>query len=90
MKKVAAGEFKQTCLRLLDEVRDSREPIIVTKRGVPVAKLVPLAEETPGSWLGGMAGTVEITGDIVSPAMSEEEWIGPALAQWDEQNEDPA
>ena len=38
---VAASEFKANCLRLMDEVARERRPIIITKRGKPVAKLVP-------------------------------------------------
>jgi prevent-host-death family protein len=65
-EKIAAGEFKAKCLRLLDEVQRQRKPILITKRGKPVAKLVP-ADERPAGFIGSMKGTMEITGDIVSP-----------------------
>ena len=74
MKSVPAGKFKQTCLRLLDEVRDTRKPIVVTKRGRPIAKLVPLSEQERSSTLGAMAGTCEIRGDIVAPAVPASAW----------------
>jgi prevent-host-death family protein len=64
--EVPAGEFKARCLKLMDEVRATRRPIVITKRGKPVAKLVPVEEEAP-SLFGRMKGTVTIHGDIVGP-----------------------
>jgi len=66
MKKIAAGEFKAKCLALLDEVSQQRKEILITKRGKPVAKVVPI-DKNPPSFIGSMLGTMEITGDIVSP-----------------------
>lgn len=43
MKTMAAGKFKDVCLQALDEVANTRRPIVITKRGQPVAKLVPIA-----------------------------------------------
>ena len=71
---VAATEFKANCLRLMDEVAQQRRPIVITKRGKPVAKLVPVEEE-PTDLFGYMAGTAKICGDIISP-IDEEEWTG--------------
>jgi prevent-host-death family protein len=65
-KTIAAGEFKAKCLSLLDEVAQSRAPLVITKRGKPVAKLVPLEDE-PVDIYGRMKGTAKIIGDIVSP-----------------------
>jgi prevent-host-death family protein len=45
MKTIGAGEFKAKCLALLDEVNESHETFVVTKRGVPVAKLSPVSKE---------------------------------------------
>jgi antitoxin (DNA-binding transcriptional repressor) of toxin-antitoxin stability system len=42
MKTLAAGKFKDICLQTLDEVAASRRPVVITKRGRPVAKLVPI------------------------------------------------
>jgi prevent-host-death family protein len=69
--EVPAGEFKARCLKLMDEVRATRRPIVITKRGKPVARLVPVEEEMP-SIFGRMRGTVTIHGDIVGP--TGEEW----------------
>ncbi len=70
--KINATEFKAKCLKLVDEVARTRESIIVTKHGKPVAKVVPIEAEKPLSNFGYMAGTLKITGDIISPI--DEEW----------------
>lgn len=73
--EIAAGEFKAKCLKLMDQVEKTREPIVVTKRGKPVAKLVPVEEAQGQSCFGYMKGTVTIHGDIVSPI--EDAWPEP-------------
>jgi prevent-host-death family protein len=73
---VAAADFKANCLRLMDEVARQRRPFIITKRGKPVAKLVPVGEE-PIDLFGYMAGTAKICGDIVGP-IEDVEWTGDA------------
>lgn len=75
-KQIGAGEFKAKCLHLLDEVAQSRTPLVITKRGRPVAKLVPV-DDGPVDIYGCMAGTVRILGDIVSP-LDDLEWNGDA------------
>jgi prevent-host-death family protein len=74
VKTIAAGKFKQTCLRLLDEVGESGEPIVITKRGRPVAQLTPVKPERPEDWRGAMRGRGKILGDIVAPAAEPDEW----------------
>jgi len=64
--KIAAAQFKSQCLALMDEVAHKRTEIVITKRGRPVAKLVPVDEGT-NVLFGGMRGTGRVTGDIVSP-----------------------
>jgi len=73
MKKIAAGEFKARCLALMEDVRSKREPIIITKRGKPVAKLVPV-ESKKDDWIGRLNGKFKVTGDIVSPVVPLEDW----------------
>jgi prevent-host-death family protein len=70
--KLPAGEFKARCLKLMDQVRATRRPIVITKRGKPVAKLVPVEEEPRREIFGCMRGTVTILGDIISPV--EVDW----------------
>ena len=73
MKTIAAGEFKAHCLTLMDDVRKNREPIVITKRGKPVAKLVPAENETL-EFLGRLQGIIRIVGDIESPIEPAEAW----------------
>jgi prevent-host-death family protein len=63
---IAAGEFKAKCLKLLDEVAETRKPLVITKRGKAVARLVP---EPKGKQklFGSMKGSVLWEGDIISP-----------------------
>ena len=74
MKKIAAGEFKARCLTLMDDVQATRQPIVITKRGKPVAKLVPVANGKEDNWIGRLNGKFKVTGDIVSPAVPLEDW----------------
>jgi len=73
VKKIAAGSFKVHCLAVMDEVRAKRKTVVITKRGKPVAKLVPVEEETDDLF-GFLRGKVTIVGDVVSPALKSEEW----------------
>lgn len=62
---IPAGEFKAKCLKLLDQVAERHETLIITKRGKPVAEVNPVS--VPGDFVGSMRGTGEILGDIISP-----------------------
>jgi len=73
MKKVAAGAFKARCLAIMDDVQAKRETVVITKHGKPVAKLVPVNDEQDDIY-NFLAGKGTITGDIVAPALSLEEW----------------
>lgn len=66
MKRIAAAEFKARCLALMENVRSTREPLIITKRGKPVAKLVPV-DSKKDDWIGRLNGVMKIVGDIESP-----------------------
>ncbi len=78
MKEIAAGEFKAQCLSIMDQVQQSGEPVLITKRGKPVAKLVP-AGKTGDDIFGYMAGKVKIVGDIVAPVTPLEDWESNCL-----------
>ena len=69
--KIPAGRFKAKCLKLMDEVRTRREEVVITKRGEPVARLVPYDKKVAPIY-GCMKGTVTILGDVVSP--TGEKW----------------
>jgi prevent-host-death family protein len=71
VEQIAAGEFKAKCLQLMDKVQKGRQEIVITKRGKPVARLVPCDEELPGLF-GCMKGSVKTYGNIIEPI--EDEW----------------
>ena len=73
MKQMPAGEFKAHCLTVMDQVLQSGEPVLITKHGKPVAKLVP-AEKEADDLFGYMAGKVKIVGDIVGPVTPLDDW----------------
>jgi prevent-host-death family protein len=69
MKSIAAGKFKDICLKTLDEVEATRTPVVITKRGRPVAKLVPYVQRaSPSSLVGSV---VKEAGD---PYGTGEKW----------------
>jgi prevent-host-death family protein len=78
MKKVPISEFRINCLALIEGVRLTRKPLRVTRRGKPIADIVPTAAIKPvmdrAKWIGYMKGTTTILGDIVSPAIDKDEW----------------
>lgn len=73
MKTIPAGKFKAQCLAIMDEVQAKHRAVIITKRGKPVAKLVPLEREKDEIF-GFLKGKIKVTGDVVSPALTPEEW----------------
>ncbi len=76
MRTMAAAKFKAQCLSVMDEVQTKRVPVLVTKNGKPVAKLVPLDlpndEDPLDAFL--FPGKIEILGDIMAPLYSDEEY----------------
>jgi prevent-host-death family protein len=66
MKQIPAAKFKEQCLALLDTV--DQEGIVITKRGKPVAKLIPYGADS-ASLVGALKGKVEIRGDILSTGL---------------------
>jgi prevent-host-death family protein len=74
MQEIAISKFKATCLAVLEDVRRTGRPVRVTRFGKPVAEVVPPRAAKKGSWFGCMKGTVEITGDIVGPIGSFDDW----------------
>jgi prevent-host-death family protein len=70
-REISAGQFKARCLAIMDEVRERGGEYIITKRGTPVARLVPVRLERK-PLLGSMHGTVKVLGDIIGPL--DEPW----------------
>ena len=75
LESIAISEFKAKCLAVLERVRRTGTPVLVTRRGTPVAEIVPPSPASVGGgWLGAMRGTATITGDLVEPVVSPDEW----------------
>jgi prevent-host-death family protein len=78
MREMAAGQFKTHCLAVMDEVQAKREPVVITKRGKPVAKLVPVDLEAGKDPIFGLLkDKAWIIGDpeeLVKPIVPEEDW----------------
>ena len=74
IRSMAAGEFKTHCLRVMDQVQREREEVVITKKGKPVAKLVPIEDQVRRSVFGCLSTDFEIVGDIVSPIFASEDW----------------
>jgi len=75
MEEMAISKFKATCLAVLERVRATRRPVLVTRFGEPVAQVgPPPPPPRPGHWLGALEGTAEVRGDIVAPPVPEEDW----------------
>ena len=66
MRKIPAGRFKAQCLAIIDEVQKTKAPVLITKNGRPLAKLLPV-EEAPRQFLGQLEGIMKVLGDIESP-----------------------
>jgi len=73
MKKMQASVFKAQCLRVMSRVQATGEPVLVTKRGKPVVKVIPATTENDDLF-GFMRGKFEIVGDILSPVTPLEDW----------------
>jgi prevent-host-death family protein len=72
---ISISEFKATCLARLERVRRTGRRLLVTKRGTPIAEVVPATvERRADGWLGSASGTGRITGDLVPPVVSADEW----------------
>ena len=75
MKEVTISEFKAKCSSLLNQVQKTKKSIRVTRFAKPIADIVPTPPQpSRADWFGSMKGTIEILGDIVSPANDEQDW----------------
>lgn len=66
MKTIQAADFKARCLAVMEEVRATKQPVVITKRGRPVAKLIP-ARGSSDDFIGRLKGVIKIIGDIEAP-----------------------
>ena len=74
MAHVPATKFKAQCLSLMDRVAERRETYVITKRGKPVARLVPVDPPAPKSVFGCMADQTDLVGDLEKPLWTDEQW----------------
>jgi prevent-host-death family protein len=72
-RTMAAGKFKAQCLAVMDEVQKKRQTVVITKRGKPVAKMVPI-EPKQDDIFGFLQGKGKIKGNLVKPALTLKEW----------------
>ena len=70
-RTIKASEFKAKCLKLMDEVAESGEEIVITKNGRPVSRLAPCRKPSSGLFFGRNRDDIRILGDIVSPMPPE-------------------
>lgn len=75
MEEMAISKFKATCLAVLDRVRRTRTPVLITRFGEAVAEVVPPSTgRRPERWLGALKASGQIRGDVVSPVLDAKEW----------------
>lgn len=73
MSTMSISQFKATCLAVLERVRATGEPLLITKHGVPVAQVLPPPPPSvSASAFGCLAGTAEIVGDLLDPLPAED------------------
>ncbi|MCY4222971.1 MAG: type II toxin-antitoxin system Phd/YefM family antitoxin [Thiotrichales bacterium] len=73
MEEIQISKFKATCLAVLDRVGKTRNPVLVTRFGKPIAQVLP-PPSPEGDWLGAMRDHGEIRGDLVAPVADLSEW----------------
>jgi hypothetical protein len=73
METMAAGKFKAQCLKVTDQANLTREPVVITKKGRPVAKFAS-SDPPEEDFFGSLAGIIEIVEDIESPVEPPEAW----------------
>jgi prevent-host-death family protein len=74
MKSIAITEFKAHCLALLEDIARTGEPLLVTKRGKALARVVPSGEGGSVYPQSTLAGTVMILGDVIAPVLPASAW----------------
>jgi prevent-host-death family protein len=74
MKEIPISEFRAKCLAILRQVQKTKKPIRITRFGKAIAEVVPAPPTRSTDRIGSMKGSIEILGDIVSPANEESDW----------------
>ena len=73
VKTVLISEFKAKCIQMLKEVQKNGKPLVVTRRGQPIARVEPVAKQGKAPRLGQLKGWIKIKGDIVNTGF-EDDW----------------
>ena len=73
MRDIPISKFKAKCLGLIEQVHKTRQPLRITRHGIPVAEVIPTGPDRKRKFVGDMVGTAEIVGDIVSPIIDLED-----------------
>lgn len=72
---LSVSHFKATCLEVLERVRRTGRSVIITKRGTPLAEVIPPSSATVGdNWMGSLRGSARITGDLIAPVGAAKDW----------------
>lgn len=75
IEEITISKFKATCLALLKKVKRTGKPILITRKGEPIAQVIPPPPpQKQESWLGAFKSTGKIVGDVVSLATDEGDW----------------
>ena len=74
MHDIPISKFKAKCLGLIEQVHKTRQPLRITRHGIPVAEVVPAGPDRKRNFVGDMVGTVEFLGDVVSPVIDLEDF----------------
>jgi prevent-host-death family protein len=75
MESIPVSKFKATCLAVVQRVKRTGRPVLITRFGAPIAEVVPATHSVNGdAWIGSMQGTVEVTGDELAPALGAKRW----------------
>ena len=75
METISISKFKATCLARLGKVKRTGLPLLITRKGEPIAEVTPPSPpKASAGWLGSMRSTGRIVGDIVSPAVAADDW----------------
>jgi prevent-host-death family protein len=80
MREIPLKKFRAQCLAILDRVQKTKEPVVITRHGRPLAKLVPINQINAAEFLGRLEGIIKVVGDIESPIWPESDMSRPRLS----------
>jgi len=74
MEEIAISKFKATCLAVIEKVKKTGHPVLITRFGLPVAQIIPPSPAKHARKLGTGVGSLTIHGDIVGPISDLSDW----------------